>query len=422
MRAAVGILCGGQSRRMGTDKAGLLWQGSTLLERMVRELGAHGRELLISVASTQQAVLMEETVLAQQAVLVEQAVSVEQEVSAQRVASKEPGAVVSDQQSVPRVIPDHHPGCGPLGGIYSVLREAQADAVFFCAVDMPFVTEQAVEYLEQFLCSDFDGVIFTEGGRLHPLCGIYCRSLLPVLERQLERGERRVRSLMDTGRIKAVPLELGALSGRTLWNLNTPEDYRRAARPLVFCVSGVKNSGKTTMVEKLVQYFLPEFPKIGVIKHDGHDFSMDREGTDSFRAAQAGACRVAVFSGTHTALLETHSEEGAEVKPSQRYAPLRTLLDQMQDMDMVILEGMKDSPYPKVELVKKGNAAFGVCDPDTLIAVATEFKPSDVPAQPGGNLPPSFFSSRVPVMDWNDTERIAQAILQYFLPDQNRQV
>lgn len=408
---------------MGADKAGLSWQGSTLLERMVRELGAHERELLISVGSVEAAAVYGR--------LLEAAT-----LSAGSCARPEPGKTEQSAATymqpditiaLPRFIPDLQPGCGPLGGIYSVLREAQTDAVFFCAVDMPFVTERTVAYLEQFLCNDFDGVVFTEGGRLHPLCGIYRRALLPVLERQLEQGDYRVRSLMDTGRIKAVPLEWSALPVRTLWNLNTPEDYRRAARPLVFCVSGEKNSGKTTLIEKLVRYFLPEFPRIGVIKHDGHDFSMDREGTDSFRAAQAGAQKTAVFSGKHVALLETFPERGAELEPNQkpdaepepdpaqRYAPLQALLAQMQDMDMVILEGMKDSAYPKVELVQRSNGASCLCSPDTLIAVATDIIPPDTAGQTESD-PPAPFPPQIPVIDRNDTERIGQAILRYFLP------
>ena len=367
LRASVGILCGGKSRRMGRDKAELMWQGSSLLDRVVREMENSGRELLISAAN-----------------------------DAQRKMEWD----MPDCTHV-RIVPDVKQDCGPLGGIFSVLKAAHSDAVFFCAVDMPFVTEETAAYLEQFLSSDCDGVVLADGERVHPLCGIYRKSVLPLIEAQLNSGDYRVGRLLDSCRIRQVQLRLSTLSSRTLWNLNTPEDYARAVRPLVFCVSGVKNSGKTTLVEKLVQHFLPEFPSIGVIKHDGHDFSMDQEGTDSFRAAAAGARKTAVVSRNHLALLETFRAEPSAAEQNTDTS-IAYLLAQMQDMDMVILEGMKHSGYPKVELVRSGNSDSCVCGRKGLIAVASDLE------QPGG------VPEGVPVVELNDTAAIAGAILRYF--------
>ena len=188
MRAAIGILCGGESRRMGQDKAGLLWHGRTMIEHMVAEMGSTGREVLVSVASMKDCV----------------------------------------KELPARIVPDIREGCGPLGGIYSVLKASETDAVFFCAVDMPFVTGQTVEYLERFLDSDHDGVIFADGERLHPLCGIYKKSIIPVIEGRLDAGDYRVRKLPEVCRIRQVALSLSPLSERTLWNVNTPEEYARA--------------------------------------------------------------------------------------------------------------------------------------------------------------------------------------------------
>ena len=68
-------------------------------------------------------------------------------------------------------------------------------------------------------------------------------------------------------------------------------------RPAVLAVSGVHNSGKTTLLEKLLPMLRSRGLKVGVIKHDGHDFTPDVPGTDSYRLRQAGADGVAVYSG-----------------------------------------------------------------------------------------------------------------------------
>ena len=65
-------------------------------------------------------------------------------------------------------------------------------------------------------------------------------------------------------------------------------------RPAVLAVSGVHNSGKTTLLEKLLPVLRSRGLKVGVIKHDGHDFTPDVPGTDSYRLREAGAEGVAV--------------------------------------------------------------------------------------------------------------------------------
>ena len=67
-------------------------------------------------------------------------------------------------------------------------------------------------------------------------------------------------------------------------------------QPAVLAVSGVHNSGKTTLLEKLLPLLRRRGLKVGVIKHDGHDFTPDVPGTDSFRLREAGADGVAVYS------------------------------------------------------------------------------------------------------------------------------
>ena len=82
-------------------------------------------------------------------------------------------------------------------------------------------------------------------------------------------------------------------------------------RPAVLAVSGAHNSGKTTLLEKLLPVLRSRGLKVGIIKHDGHDFTPDVPGTDSFRLREAGAEGVAVYSGTRYLLTEEFRRAGS---------------------------------------------------------------------------------------------------------------
>ena len=132
-------------------------------------------------------------------------------------------------------------------------------------------------------------------------------------------------------------------------------------KPSVFAVSGIKNSGKTTVIEKLVGALTQKGYTVGVIKHDGHDFVADHEGTDSWRHKQAGASRTLVYSETKCMLVQDH------IRPR-----LEDMLSYMKGVDWVIVEGMKYSSLPKLEVVRQANGNNPVCDPDTVLAIATD--------------------------------------------------
>ena len=138
-------------------------------------------------------------------------------------------------------------------------------------------------------------------------------------------------------------------------------------RPAVLAVSGLHNSGKTTLLEKLLPALRSRGLKVGIIKHDGHDFTPDVPGTDSFRMRQAGADGVAVYSG----------HQWMVVRPQP--GSLEALIGLFADCDLVLLEGQKASPYPKIELVRGAVSHESVCAPETLLALAT-----DTPARVDG--------------------------------------
>ena len=132
--------------------------------------------------------------------------------------------------------------------------------------------------------------------------------------------------------------------------------------PKVFAVSGIKNSGKTTLIEKLVKALTARGYRVGVIKHDGHEFKADHEGTDSYRHKQAGAENVIVYSDTKIMM----------IKDKQKAVDIEALINLQQDMDLVILEGQKHSDFPKIEIVRRAVSKESVCNKDTLLALCTD--------------------------------------------------
>ncbi len=129
---------------------------------------------------------------------------------------------------------------------------------------------------------------------------------------------------------------------------------------MVAAVSGVKNSGKTTLVEGLIRELSRRGLQVAAIKHDGHDFVPDVPGTDSYRYGAAGACGYAVFSSERVQVVRRRSVTAEE------------LIAAFPEADVILLEGFKDSPWPKIEVVRSGNSSAPVCDPATLLAVATD--------------------------------------------------
>lgn len=107
-------------------------------------------------------------------------------------------------------------------------------------------------------------------------------------------------------------------------------------RPVVYCICGYKNSGKTTTVTKLIPVLKEKGYKVAVIKHDGHDFEADVKGTDSWRHKEAGAYGTAVFSA-HRVLVTKECEGMTETE----------IMEAFPEADIILIEGLKNSDYPK---------------------------------------------------------------------------
>lgn len=107
-------------------------------------------------------------------------------------------------------------------------------------------------------------------------------------------------------------------------------------RPVIFAISGEKNSGKTTLMTALIAELVRRGWQVAAIKHDGHDFTPDVPGTDSFRHRCAGAYGCAVFSSNRFLVTRTW-DRGDET----------VLMALFPEADIILLEGFKHSAYPK---------------------------------------------------------------------------
>ncbi len=327
---SVAILAGGKSFRMGTDKTKLLYEGDSFLNRIVTELSCFD-EVIVSLAHDEK----------------------EDDFNSSGVT----------------LVRDEKTDSGPIEGILSSLEKAKNEFVFFCAADMPLMKKEVPLFLSQFICSDFEAYVLTSEGRFQPLCAIYSKKMIPIIHAQIENNEYKLSLLFEKVRTKLVPIEISSIPKEALCNINTPDEYRKLSAPYIFCVSGLKNSGKTRMILLLLEEFIKRRFSVGVIKHDGHDCFTDADGTDTARFAEAGAICTAIFSDSRFSL--TAAEITDEKKLIEKIRALKN------KPDIIIIEGLKDSLFPKVEVLRSCISKKSVCKKETLICTASDF--SDVP-------------------------------------------
>ena len=82
----------------------------------------------------------------------------------------------------PRVVYDAYGDIGPIDGICQILRQVSSPYVFVCAVDMPFISIDLVEYLAGYISEEYDCYVLADEERVHPLCAIYSKEVLPIIE------------------------------------------------------------------------------------------------------------------------------------------------------------------------------------------------------------------------------------------------
>jgi molybdopterin-guanine dinucleotide biosynthesis protein B len=117
----------------------------------------------------------------------------------------------------------------------------------------------------------------------------------------------------------------------------------------VIGIAGWKNSGKTTLVVRLVAELTRRGWRVSTIKHAHHDADIDHEGTDSFRHRQAGAGEVILATGRRWALMH-------ELREGEEEASLDALLARLGPCDLVIVEGFRHGDHAKIETRRRAAA------------------------------------------------------------------
>ncbi len=135
--------------------------------------------------------------------------------------------------------------------------------------------------------------------------------------------------------------------------------------PLVFGVTGWKNAGKTTLVERLVVEFVRRGWRVSTIKHAHHDVDVDQPGRDSYRHRVAGAIEVAVVGGRRYAIMREEADPA-----------LAEVLARLAPADLVLIEGYKREAHPKIE-VRAGEAPSLAAEDPNVVAIASDAQPAE---------------------------------------------
>lgn len=131
----------------------------------------------------------------------------------------------------------------------------------------------------------------------------------------------------------------------------------------IIAVCGRKNSGKTSLLVKIIEKLAETNRKAAVIKHDGHDFECDIPETDSYKLKRAGAYGTAVYSENRIFIHKDREAERAE-----------ELIKLFPEAEFIFIEGLKTSSYPKIEVVRKGISESPISNPEGRFLIVTDLE------------------------------------------------
>lgn len=154
-------------------------------------------------------------------------------------------------------------------------------------------------------------------------------------------------------------------------------------------VVGKSGAGKTTLLEKLVPELKRRGYRVAVVKHDAHGFEIDVPGKDSWRLARAGADQVLIASPNKLAHVRQLAEE----------LPLEEILNLITDVDLILTEGYKRGPLPKIEVSRRARSQDLICSEEELVAIVTDQQ----------------FDLKVPQFTLDDAAGLADLIFREFL-------
>ncbi len=159
-------------------------------------------------------------------------------------------------------------------------------------------------------------------------------------------------------------------------------------------LAGWSGSGKTTLIKKVIPCLITRSLQVSTLKHAHHGFDLDQPGKDSFFHRAAGATEVIVSSSKRFAILHELREEEEWDLPA--------LVAKMSPVDLVLVEGYKRDPFPKLEIHRAANGKSLIHPEDPhIVAIASDV---ELPA------------ARVPVIDLDDIEAIADLLIKHAVP------
>lgn len=285
---------------------------------------------------------------------------------------------------------------GPLAGMLSGMRHAQTDYILSVPCDGPLLSHKLRQrMLETLLVSGKKIAVATDGQRLQP---VYC--LMPChlqtdLAAFLASGERKIDRFFDQYPVAEVDF---SDDPDCFVNLNHPEDL--AALPVqcpvpMLGIAAFSGTGKTTLLTKLLPLLRDQNLRVAVVKHAHHRFDIDKPGKDSYQIREAGASQVVVASKNLLALMQTPLAERDEPQLAECLARL-----DYGQLDLVLVEGFKQANLAKLELHRPSLGKPLLADDDPqIIALATDA--------------PVSLNRKLPVLDLNDTGKIAEFIEEF---------
>ena len=170
-----------------------------------------------------------------------------------------------------------------------------------------------------------------------------------------------------------------------------------SAAPAVLCVSGLKNSGKTALIEALIPLLAAEGVRTAVVKHHGHGFAgeiPDKPGSDTYRFFAAGALGTVIYDDGIFSLVK---REGVHA---------RDLISFFPDADLIIVEGAKDEAWPRIAMLRTGQALADISVGKAPLLCAVTDPDYDKAALPAG----------LPRFDFGDFGPVAALILDFLRP------
>ena len=158
-----------------------------------------------------------------------------------------------------------------------------------------------------------------------------------------------------------------------------------------FGITGYSGSGKTTLLAGLIPRLVGEGFKVSLIKHTHHEFDIDQPGKDSYRLREAGCSEVMLLSDHRWVLM--HELRGA-APPT-----LEEQLARFSECDLVLVEGFKHAPLPKLEVHRPANGKplFLASQPAHIVAVASD---EAVTLPPGCDLPRLDLADHAAIMEF----------------------